>query len=40
VEVVTSDGRTQSYEIAALGMAEVKAEIDGWLARLAAQAPH
>jgi hypothetical protein len=36
VEVSTSDGRRQSYEIAALGDAEVKAEIDGWLARVGA----
>ena len=35
VEVVTSDGRTQSYEIAALGSTEVKVMIDDWLARFA-----
>ena len=39
VDVLSSGGRRQTYELAALGMAEVKAEIDGWLARLAAQAP-
>jgi hypothetical protein len=38
VEVVTSDGRRQSYDFAALGDAEVKAEIDDWLARLAIRA--
>jgi hypothetical protein len=36
IDILASDGRTQSYEIAALGQAEVKAELDGWLARLAA----
>jgi hypothetical protein len=35
VEVLTSDGRSQSFEIAALGTAEVKVMIDEWLARLA-----
>ena len=35
VEVLTSDGRTQSFEIAALGNSEVKLMIDDWLARLA-----
>ena len=39
VDVLSSGGRMQSYELAALGTAEVKAEIDGWLARRAAQAP-
>jgi hypothetical protein len=36
IDVVTSDGRKQSYEIAALGQTEVKATLDTWLARLAA----
>jgi hypothetical protein len=36
INVVASDGRKQSYEIAALGQAEVKIELDRWLARLAA----
>jgi hypothetical protein len=39
VEIMTSDGRKQSYELAALGPAETKAEIDEWLARLAVSAP-
>ena len=39
VDVLSGSGRKQSYELAALGVAEVKAEIHGWLARLAAQAP-
>jgi hypothetical protein len=37
IDVLASDGRRQSYEIAALGPTEVKAELDGWLARLAAR---
>ena len=36
---LTDGARTQSYELAALGTAEVKAEIDGWLAARAAAAP-
>lgn len=39
VDVLTSGGRVQSYELAALGTAEVKAEIDGWLSRIAARTP-
>jgi hypothetical protein len=35
VDVMTSQGRKQSYEIADFGTAEVKAELDDWLARLA-----
>ena len=35
VEVLTSDGRTERFEIAALGSTEVKLMIDDWLARLA-----
>jgi hypothetical protein len=35
IDVMTSDGRRQSYEMAALGPAEVKTELDRWLARLA-----
>jgi hypothetical protein len=34
IEVLSSDGRKQSYEIADLGPAEVKTELDDWLARL------
>jgi hypothetical protein len=34
VDVIASDGRRQSYEIAALGPAEVKRDVEGWLARL------
>ena len=33
IEVVASDGRRNSYEIASLGPAEAKAEIEHWLAR-------
>jgi len=36
IDVATSQGRTQSYEIADLGPAEVRAELDDWLARLVA----
>ena len=39
VDVVTSYGRKQSCEIAALGPAEVKAAIDQWLTDVAASAP-
>ncbi len=39
IDVLTDGARTQSYELAALGTAEVKAEIDDWLARRAASAP-
>lgn len=39
VDVLTGGGQVQSYELAALGAAEVKAEIDGWLARMAARPP-
>jgi len=35
IDVMASQGRTQSYEMAALGPAQVKAELDDWLARLA-----
>ena len=34
IDVIASDGRKQSYEIAALGSAEVKRDLDEWLARL------
>jgi hypothetical protein len=38
--VVSANGqRTRRYELAALGTAEVKAEIDGWLAQWAAASP-
>jgi hypothetical protein len=39
IDVLTDGTRAQSYELAALGTAEVKAEIDGWLARRTAAAP-
>jgi hypothetical protein len=39
VDVLTSGGHTQSYELAALGAAEVKAEIEAWLAGLSAPTP-
>ena len=39
VDVLADGARTQSYELAALGTAEVKAEIDGWLARRTVSAP-
>lgn len=35
VDVMTSEGRKQSYELVDLGPAEVRAELDDWLARLA-----
>lgn len=35
IDVMTSQGRRQSYEMAALGTTEVRAELDDWLARLA-----
>jgi len=38
VEVRTVDGREKAYELAALGAAEVKAEIREWLTRLAISA--
>ena len=38
IDVLTSDGRKTSYEIAALGPTEVKAELDDWLARLVVSA--
>ena len=39
VDVLTDGARTQSYELAALGTAEVKAEIGRWLTGRAASAP-
>jgi hypothetical protein len=39
IDILTSDGRKTSYDIAALGTTEVKAELDDWLARLAIAAP-
>ena len=39
IDVVTSYGRKQSCEIAALGPAEVKAAINQWLDDVAASAP-
>ena len=36
IDVLSDGERRQSYELAALGTTEVQAEIDGWLARLAA----
>lgn len=38
VEVITSIGRRHTYELAAVGPAEVKGEIDEWLTRLALSA--
>jgi hypothetical protein len=38
VEVLASDGRTQSYEMAALGDTAAKTEIEEWLTRLALKA--
>ena len=35
VDILTSDGRKTSYDIAILGPAQVRAELDDWLARLA-----
>ena len=35
IDVMTSLGRKQSYEIADLGQTEVRAALDDWLARLA-----
>ncbi len=35
IDVIASDGRKQSYEIADLGPAEAKRELAGWRARLA-----
>ena len=34
IDVMTSQGRKQSYEMADLGPTEVRAELDDWLARL------
>lgn len=39
VGVQTFDGHARSYELAGLGPTEVKAEIEGWLARLAISPP-
>ena len=39
VDVLITGRRMQSYELAALGMAEVKAEIDAWLTGLSACTP-
>jgi len=39
IDIVTSNGRKQSCEIAALGPAEVKAVIDEWLADADASTP-
>ena len=39
IDILASDGRKQSYEIAALGPTEVKTALDSWLARLAALPP-
>lgn len=38
IEVVTSDGHKQSYDVSALGDGEVKTAIDEWLTRLAIEA--
>lgn len=34
IDVIASDNRKRSYEIAALGPAEVKRELEGWRGRL------
>ena len=39
VDILTSDGRKTSYDIATLGPAQVRAELDDWLARLLVSAP-
>jgi hypothetical protein len=39
IDVLADGRRTQSYELAALGSGDVKAEIDGWLAGRGAGAP-
>jgi len=39
VDILTSDGRKTSYDIAILGPAQVRAELDDWLARLLVSAP-
>jgi hypothetical protein len=39
VEVRTSAGKTQSYELAALETREVKAELEDWTAKLTAASP-
>ena len=39
VEVRTSAGKSNSYELAALGTPEVKTEIDDWLAKLITASP-
>ncbi len=39
VDIVTSDGHKTSYDIAVLDAAQVRAELDDWLARLAVAAP-
>lgn len=36
IDIVASDGHRHSYEIASLGPAEVKAELDDWRSRLVA----
>ncbi|MBS0522575.1 MAG: hypothetical protein JSS04_02985 [Proteobacteria bacterium] len=38
VDILASDGRKTSYDIAVLGPAQVRAELDDWLARLAVSA--
>jgi hypothetical protein len=39
IDILTSDGRKTSYDIANLGPTEMKTELDDWLARLAVSAP-
>jgi hypothetical protein len=34
IDVIASDGRKQTYEMADLGPAEVKRELEGWRARI------
>jgi hypothetical protein len=39
VDVLSSDGHKASYDIAVLGPAQVRAELEDWLARLAVVTP-
>ena len=39
VDILTSDGRKTSYDIAILGPTQVRAELDDWLARHTIAAP-
>jgi hypothetical protein len=39
IDILTSDGYKTSYDIAVLGPAQVRAELEDWMARLAVFAP-